>query len=80
MSKERLCLQFLFHLLVKKTEEINDAQVDLSQRLVITLGRSMAHALQHEHRSLSWCTKIIMEVRDCWDESKHAFKGFQDRT
>lgn len=38
---------------------------------------------KHEHSSLSWCTKIIsqeiMEVRDCWDESKHwVHKGVQD--
>lgn len=39
---------------------------------------------KHKHRSLSWCTKIIsqeiLEIRDCWDESKHVFKGSQDQT
>lgn len=42
----------LFHLLVKKTEKINDAQVDLSQNLAITQDHSTAHALQARTQEL----------------------------
>lgn len=42
----------LFHLLVKKTGKINDAQIDLSQNLAITLGCSMAHTLQARTQEL----------------------------
>lgn len=42
----------LFHLPVKKTEKINDVQVDLNQNLSITLGCSMAHALQARTQEL----------------------------